>query len=104
MIGIEKLIALLLVKKGIIYGFLVGFMKVLKDIRDGKFNLVSSLTDLFGATIVGYIAYEIVALTELSTVMKLIWTLFLASNSFVVIALLSDKKMLGFFIDKYLKK
>lgn len=100
----EHYLAALLAKKGILYGFLVGVMKVMKDAREGKLMWVTALTDLVGSVLIGYVAYEIVSLTEISEVMKIVWTIFTASNAFLVIAVLSDKVLFNKIVDKYIKK
>lgn len=104
MTGFEKFLTMILTKQGLFFGLLVGVMKVLKNVRDGELHLVTAITDLFAASIVGYIAYEVVSLTDISEPLKILWTIFLASNAFFVIATLSDKEMLMRFVRKYLKK
>ena len=79
-------------------------MKVMKDARDGKLVWLTALTDLAGSVLIGYVAYEIVSLTEISEVMKIMWTIFTASNAFLVIAVLSDKDLFSKIVDKYIKK
>ena len=86
------------------YGFLVGSMKVMNDMRNGKYDIVAMATDLIGATIIGYVAYEIASLSEISETMKVIWTLFLASNAFFVLSIITSKDLFLQFIEKYLKK
>lgn len=100
----EHYIAALLAKKGIIYGFLIGIMKVMKDARDGKLKLVTVITDLAGSILIGYVAYEVVSLTSISELTKIIWTIFMASNAFLVIAVMSDKQLFNKIVDKYIKK
>ncbi len=100
----EHFLTVLVAKKGIFYGLLIGVMKVMKDVRDGKLIWVTALTDLAGSILIGYVAYEIVSLTEISELMKVVWTIFMASNAFLVIAILSDKKLFQKIVDKYIKK
>lgn len=101
MTGFEKLVALLFAKKGLVLGFGIGLMKVLKDIRDGKFKWKTAITDLMGSIIIGYSAYQIVSLTDMTEVMKISWTIFSSANAFVVMAILTDQKVFREIINKY---
>lgn len=100
----EKLLAVALTKHGAFYGLLVGIMKVLKDMRDGKYRTVTALTDIVGSCIVGYVSYEVASLTDIGEYFKVMWTLFMSANAFLVIAFATDKTLFNAVIDKYLKK
>lgn len=99
----ENLVTILLTKKGFIYGGLVGSMKLMKDIRDDKFKLVKSLTDLTGSVLIGYASYEVISLTDVSEIVRVLWTLFLSANAFLVVSVLSDKDLFDRIKKKYLK-
>lgn len=100
----EHYLAALVAKKGLFFGLLIGLMKVMKDARDGKIKWVTAITDLAGAILIGYVSYEIVSLTDISEAMKIVWTLFMSSNAFLVIAVISDKKLFNRIVDKYIKR
>ena len=104
MTGLEKIIAILATKKGILLGLLIGSMKVMADIRNGNVKMATLITDLLGAMVIGYASYEVISLTEVTELLKVIWTLFLSANAFLVVSMLSDKEIIQGFIRKYLKK
>ena len=101
----EKLIAIALVKKGIILGLLVGIMKIMKDMREGNLKLKTAIPDLFGSIFMGHISYEIVEPMEnISEWFKIVWTVYMAVNAFVIISALQDKRIFDAIVNRYLNK
>ncbi len=104
MTGLEKVIGYIFVKKGIGIGLGVGLMKLMHDIRVGGIRKTVMITDLIGAIVMGYAAFEVIALTEISIYLQIIWTVFMSANAFLVVAFITDREFFNEVMSKYLIK
>ena len=99
----EKLIAYLILKKGLLIGIIASIIKILLAIRKGNFRWVVFLVDTPLAIIISCLSRQVIDLTEIAIYWKISWTLFFALNAFVIANTVTDAKKIEALFDKYLK-
>ncbi|MHA1401534.1 MAG: hypothetical protein ACTSQE_14385 [Candidatus Heimdallarchaeaceae archaeon] len=101
---IEKLILYLSIEKGIIIGLVAGMLKIFSAINKGKFNWSKAMVGLASATLMGYFIYNLGINAGMSMSIIIPATAISSFNSFLIVDLITDPKLLSLLVDKYVKK
>jgi len=100
----EKVIAFLVLKKGIAIGLGAGSLRLMQCIQKGEFKWKKAILHISSSVVVGYFMYEVGMQADLNSVIVFGGTFIMSINSFMTIQILTDKEMLESMINKFLKK
>lgn len=90
--------------KGLIIGIFAGLLKIMQDMRTRTFKWYIALTDLFASMVVGYSIYEWASEAKsLHEWQKIMITVILSLNAFLVVKILTDPKMITLLIRNWIK-
>ena len=101
---IEKVVAVLAIKKGLWIGFFAGILKVMTCINAGKFKPIKAVINIISATIMGYMMWELAMLIQVSLFVAVVATVISSFNAFLTIEAVQDPKIFKLILKKYLNK
>ncbi len=90
-----KLALLFLTSKGTLIGLIAGFLKVMQDIREGRFKWVIATTDITASSIVGYSIYSWASESQTLASWQIIGlTVMFSLNAFLVIKIITEPDLI----------
>lgn len=94
------------IKKGAVIGAVMGVLHEIVMIRKGqkKFHFAAFISTVFVSFCVGGLAYEIGSGAGVEGYKLLLWVVITSANSFVVIGIITNKKLLDAHIKRFTSK
>lgn len=99
---LEALIAFFAAKKGILYGLVTFFLKLVKDCREGRCNLWVALTDLIIFCTVGFMVYDWTLPYDIPEFARFFVVAGACLNSLFLVVLLTDKEIARLAVRRFL--